>query len=208
MLKVAQQAELQAAQGGEFMSDPLERDENAKSNKRVALLIAVLALLLAFADLGGGNADNEAVELNVESANLWSFYQAKTIRRTSTLIAAEEMELRLPEATPEQRARLEKRIAEWRATAARYESEPETGEGRRELMARAVEATSKREVQKARGDIFDAASALLQIGIVLATATIITGAAGLAFGAAGLGVISVVLMTIAMVAPLSIGSIF
>lgn len=190
------------------MADPLEADENAKSNKRVALLIAILALLLAFSDLGGGNADNEAVELNVESANLWSFYQAKTIRRTNTLIAAEEMELRLPDATPEQRARLEKRIADWRATAARYESEPETGEGRRELMARAIEAASKREVQKARGDIFDAASALLQIGIVLATATIITGAAGLAFGAVGLGVVAFVLMTIAMVAPMSIGSIF
>lgn len=190
------------------MSEPVEADENAKSNKRVALLIAVLALLLAFSDLGGGNSDNEAVELNVESANLWSFYQAKTIRRTNTLIAAEEMESRLPDATPEQRARLEKRIADWRATAARYETEPETGEGRRELMARAIDATKKREVQKARGDIFDASSALLQIAIVLATATIITGASALAAGAIGLGAIAFGLMAVAVVSPMTIGSLF
>lgn len=190
------------------MSDSVTESSDAASNKKVALLIAILALLLAFSDLGGGNSDNEAVELNVESANLWSFYQAKTIRRTSTLLAIEEMELRLDEATPEARAKLEKRISDWRANAARYESEPETGEGRRELMARALEATKKREVQKARGDIFDASSALLQIGIVLATATIITGAPGLAIAAGGLGIIAFGLMTVALFAPMSIGSIF
>ena len=89
--------------------------EAASTNKRVALLIAVLALFLALSDLGGGNADNDAVELNVQSANFWAFYQAKTIRRTSTLLAAEEMETRLPEASPEARAR--RRTADSGATA-------------------------------------------------------------------------------------------
>jgi hypothetical protein len=176
------------------MAEAVELEEAAGINKRVALLIALLALCLAISDLGGGNADNDAVEQNVQSANLWAFYQAKTIRRTSTLLAVEEMETRLPDATPEARAVMEKRMAEWRRNAERYETEPETGEGRRELMARALEAGRQRDLQKARGDAFDIASALLQIAIVLASAAIITGAMMLAFLGGALGAIAAALM--------------
>lgn len=188
------------------MPDVVELEDAAKTNKRVALLIALLALFLALSDLGGGNADNEAVELDVQSANLWAFYQAKTIRRTSTLLAAEEMETRLPEATPEARVRLQERIASWRKGAERYETEPETGEGRRELMARALQTQRDRDVQKARGDVFDAATALLQVAIVLASATIITGAIALAYFAGGLGLLAVGLMVVAYVAPTLLAS--
>jgi hypothetical protein len=190
------------------MAEIVEIDEAAKTNKRVALLIAVLALCLALSDLGGGNADNDAVELNVQSANLWAFYQAKTIRRTSTLLAAEEMETRLPDASPEARAVMQKRIAEWRKNSERYESEPETGEGRRELMARAIDATRQRDVQKARGDAFDVATALLQVSIVLASAAIITGAMGLAFIGGGLGAIAAALMSATFFAPRLIAHFF
>ena len=183
------------------MADVVEIDEAAKVNKRVALLIAVLALCLALSDLGGGNADNDAVEYNVQSANLWAFYQAKTIRRTSTLLAAEEMETRLAEASPAARAVMETRIAEWRKNAERYETEPETGEGRRELMAKALDATKQRDTQKARGDAFDVATALLQVSIVLASAAIITGALMLAFLGGVLGAIAAALMAATFLLP-------
>lgn len=190
------------------MAEPIEIDEAAKTNKRVALLIALLALFLALSDLGGGNADNDAVELNVQSANLWAFYQAKTIRRTSTLLAAEEMETRLADASPEVRAAMQKRIAEWRANAERYETEPETGEGRRELMARAIQATKDRDLQKARGDAFDVATALLQVSIVLASAAIITGALMLAVFGGVLGAIAATLMAATFLAPQLVVQLF
>jgi hypothetical protein len=175
----------------------------------VALLIAILALLLAFSELGGSNADNEAIELNVEASNLWSFYQAKTIRRTSILTAAEDMEIRLLGVTePAIRQAMEKRIGDWKKNAARYESEPETGEGRQELMARAKKAEGSREIQKAKGDLFDISSAMLQIGIVLASATIITGAIGLAWIACSLGLIGSVLMILSVTSPMLLGTIF
>ena len=183
------------------MAEAVELEQAAGINKRVALLIALLALCLAISDLGGGNADNDAVELNVQSANLWAFYQAKTIRRTSTLLAAEEMETRLPDATPAARAVMEKRMADWRRNAERYETEPETGEGRRELSARAIEATKQRDVQKARGDAFDISSALLQISIVLASAAIITGAMMLAFLGGALGAVAATLMAATFLTP-------
>jgi hypothetical protein len=191
------------------MAEAVELEDAAKSNRGVALLIAVLALLLAFSELGGSNADNEAIELNVEASNLWSFYQAKTIRRTSTLIAADEMETRMiGETNPAVREAMTKRVADWRSTAARYETEPETGEGRVELAARAKKAQDDRLVQKAKGDIFDFSSALLQIGIVLASATIITGAIALAWAACGLGVLGAILMAFGTFAPMTIGSFF
>lgn len=183
------------------MAEAVELDEAAKVNKRVALLIAILALCLALSDLGGGNADNDAVEHNVQSANLWAFYQAKTIRRTSTLLAAEEMETRYAEASPASRELMEKRVAEWRKNAERYETEPETGEGRRELMARALETAKQRDVQKARGDAFDVATALLQVSIVLASAAIITGALMLAVLGGILGAVAAALMTATFLAP-------
>jgi hypothetical protein len=188
------------------MAEAPDVEDAAKSNRGVALLIALLALMLAFSELGGSNADNESIELNVEASNLWAFYQAKTVRRTSTLLAAEEMETRLvSETNPVARDAMEKRIAEWRKVADRYESEPETNEGRKELSTRALKAQKDREVQKAKGDIFDLSSALLQIGIVLCSATIITGVIALAWAAGVLGVIGGALMLFGAFAPLVIG---
>ena len=189
------------------MAEVPEVEEPPKSQRGVALLIAILALLLAFSELGGSNADNEAIELNVAATNLWSFYQAKTIRRTAVLTAAEDMEVRLLGVTdPTIRAAMEKRLTDWRKTVDRYETEPATGEGRKELAARAKASEAEREIQKAKGDIFDVSSALLQIGIVLASAAIITGAVALSWFAGLLGFVGTGLMGIAIYAPMLIGS--
>jgi hypothetical protein len=54
----------------------------AGHNKQIALLIAVLALFLAFSETLGKSAQTTSIALNVEASNLWAFFQAKTIRRT------------------------------------------------------------------------------------------------------------------------------
>lgn len=191
------------------MADPQDIEDVGKSNRGVALIIAVLALLLAFSELGGSNADNEAIELNVEASNLWSFYQAKTIRRTTVQTAAEQMATQLIATTdPAMRQAMEKQIAAWRSNAERYETEPATGEGRQELAARAKKTETERQIQKAKGDIFDIASALLQIGIVLASAMIITGVVALAWLAGALGVMGAALMSIAIWSPMLMSGIF
>src|SRR5437660_805081 len=59
-------------------------------NKRIALLIAVIALFLAFSETLGKSAQTGALSYNVEASNLWAFYQAKTIRQT-TLQASTEL---------------------------------------------------------------------------------------------------------------------
>src|SRR5712671_4892969 len=52
-------------------------------NKKIALLIAVIALFLAFSETLGKSAQTAALSYNVEASNLWAFYQAKTIRQTA-----------------------------------------------------------------------------------------------------------------------------
>jgi hypothetical protein len=171
-------------------------------NKRIALLIAVLALMLAFSEIGGKNAEQDALAKNVEASNLWAFFQAKTIRGTTLRTAAEAMEVELAGATDSAvRERLQKRIDGWKATAARYDSEPETNEGRKELMARAKAAEAQRDISSARDDKYDIVSGLLQIAIVVSSAAIITGIALLAWTGGALGLAALVLMFVAQLAP-------
>ncbi|KPH79906.1 MULTISPECIES: DUF4337 domain-containing protein [Bosea] len=182
------------------MSTEIETPQGG--NKRIALLIAILALMLAFSEIGGKNAEQDALAKNVEASNLWAFFQAKTIRGTTLRTAAEAMEVELAGATdPAARERLQKRIDSWKATIARYDSEPETNEGRKELMVRAKAAEAQRDISSARDDKYDIVSGLLQIAIVISSAAIITGIGLLAWTGGALGLAALALMFVAQLAP-------
>ena len=75
-----------------------------------------------------------------------------------------------------------------RRTSARYNDEPETNEGRKQLAARAKEAEHQRDEALARYHNYEFASAAFQIGIVLASAEVITGMAVLGWLSGLLGI--------------------
>lgn len=152
-------------------------------DKRIALLIAILALFLAIAETAAKSAQTDALGSNVEAANLWSSFQARTIRQSIVRTEAESAAL-LPGADP---AAVEKQAAAWRAAAVRWESEPDTGEGRRELMARARSAEAKRDKLLHAYHLFEYGSAAFQVAIVVASASIITAVPALAVGGVVLG---------------------
>jgi len=170
-------------------------------NKKVALLIGVMALFLAFSETLGQSAQTEAISYNIEAANLWGFFQAKNIRRTVVLTAAEEMAINAPAAPDVIKLSMTKQIESWQKTAARYHSESEVQEGAVQLAERAKVAEKKRDTALARYHHFEMASAAIQIGIVLASATIITGMIVLTWIAIGLGGIGVLFMAIGLFAP-------
>jgi len=186
--------------------ESMEHAEHAEhasgSNKKIALLIAVIALFLAFSETLGKSAQTESISKNVEAANLWAFFQAKSIRRTTVQTAIEEMKV-ASAASPDEavKAAAARQIDAWQKTAARYRSEPETGEGSEQLAARAKHAEHDRDLAAARYHHFELASAAFQIGIVLASATIITGMVALAWGAGLLAVIGLVFTGIGVFAP-------
>ncbi len=173
----------------------LEHAEHAEhashsGNKKIALLISVLALFLAFSETLGKSSQTTAITLNVASNDLWAFFQAKTIRMAVLSTAAEQMQIVADRATdPEDKARLLKTIDGWKKNVARYDDEPSSNEGRKQLMARAKAAEHQRDEALARYHQYELASAAFQIGIVLASAQVITSMAALGWlsGLVGLG---------------------
>src|SRR5438552_18971558 len=119
------------------MSGPHEELEHAEhaehaahSNKKIALLIAFLALGLAFSETLGKSAQTTALTDNIRASDTWAFFQAKTIRQTTLRTAAEAMPVGAPATSSED---LAKQIDAWTRTVARCASEPEPNEGRNEL---------------------------------------------------------------------------
>src|SRR3954465_5265198 len=169
-----------------------------RDNKKIALIISVLALCLAFSETFGKSAQTAALNAQIEASNLWNFFQAKNIRRTLTIVASESAKIDLATAPDETRKSLiAKQIDDWTKTAARYRSEPEAGggkgEGTKELSRRAQEMEKARDLQLNRYHNFEFASAAFQIGIVLASAAVITSIVALAYAAIGVGLIGAVL---------------
>src|SRR5262249_41417417 len=195
------------------------KGSNEGQNKKIALLIAVIALFLAFSETLGKSAQTAFVSYNIAASNLWAFYQAKTIRQTTLEASAELIKLdRLKIDGESSKDALLKamsdRVDNWTRTVARYNSEPMDrpvakdvnlnppyGEGRRELMALALAAEAKRDTVLERYHHYEVASAAYQIGIVLAAAAVITGMIVLAYVAAGLGVLGVIFTAIGLFAP-------
>ena len=179
-----------------------EIEHAGHSSKRIALLIATLALFLAFASALGKGAQTAAISDNVEASNLWAFFQAKTIRMTTLRTAAESMELeKASDSNPTTKEAKSKQIDAWLKTAARYDSEPDTQEGRKELAKRAKAAEERRDTAMAKYHNFEIAAGALEIGIVLSSATIITGMIVLAWVAGGFGIVGLIFLGIAIFAP-------
>src|SRR5436190_18575736 len=79
----------------EKVEEAVAGHEGGSSGRRIGLLIAALAALLALTETGGKSAQTEALNANVQAADLWSFFQSKTIRLTSIRTAAELADIEL-----------------------------------------------------------------------------------------------------------------
>ena len=172
------------------------------SNKKIALLISVLALFLAFSETLGKSSQTAAIADNIKASDAWNFFQAKTIRQTSLRVAAEAMAVQLPSITnDEAKATVAKQIEAWRNTVARYESDPKEQDGRKELRAQAEKLEHERDTWLARYHQYEFASAAFQIGIVLASAEVITGIAALGWLSGLVGIFGLGFMGLGLWAP-------
>lgn len=170
------------------------------SNKKIALLVAVLAAFLAVSETGAKSSQTEVLTQHVEATNMWTFFQAKTVRQTIVRTAADEVEAQYKDAgnmPPAIKAQADR----WRTTAQRYDTEPETNEGRKELSARAKMHEAKREKARSAYHMFEYGSAAFQLAIVLASAAAVTSVLFLAFIAGGLGIAGAALTALGFFAP-------
>ena len=177
-------------------------------NKKVALLIAVIALFLAFSETLGKSAQTAALNYQIEASNLWNFFQAKNIRRTST-------HGRQPSRCKLDLPATDRRAAEGGDRPSRSTTGPRprraTAPSRKRPAARAKAPSSCRGAPSRSSTSailrwrkyhhYEVASAAFQIGIVLASATVITGMVVLSYLPVGLGVLGLGFMAIGLFAP-------
>ncbi len=189
----------------EQMEHAEEAEHASHSNRKIAMVIAVLALFLSFSETLGKGAQTEAIDANVKSTDTWAFFQAKDIRRTVVNAAADETTLLGASLTdPAAKAAIDKQVEAWRKTAERYEYDPKTGEGRKELALRAKAEEDDRDLAMAKYHHYELASAAFQIGIVLASAAVITGMIALAWFAGLLGVAGLAVLALGLFAPYAV----
>jgi len=186
------------------MSEATESAVEAKEkDRRAALIIAILALFLALSEAGAKNAQHLSTEKNIESSDLYNFYQAKKVRSTIFEAASEMLESQRTGFT-DQKAQeaLERQVADFKARVAQFEKDPKKPEDSMDaIQERANHAAEARELANRRLEHYEVGSGLFQIAIVLASAAIITGIAALMWLSVALGAVGVVLAAFGFFAP-------
>jgi len=170
---------------------------DATFRKFAAIYLGIVAMLLAITSLGGSNATKVMLSANIQASDIYGYYQSKYIRQTVYQTTAEELEAQLlaqPDMTEAAKAKFEEVIKRYHSRAERYESDPSTGEGKKELLAKAKEWEAKRDHAAERDPNFDFAEALFQIAIVIGSVSIVAASRSLIKLSGGLAVVASLLM--------------
>jgi uncharacterized protein DUF4337 len=155
------------------LPDPEELEERRDKafSRRVALVTAVYAVILAIASLDGNNAMKEMLLAQQEASNQWAYYQSKVIRehlnRGSKLLLetqlAEPSSLRGPDR--EKFDGLARKFAD---------EERRMNADKKEIEPKAKAAEAERDRNQLKDPYFDYAEVLLQIAIVCASVSILS----------------------------------
>ena len=148
-----------------------ERGED-RFGRRVALVTAVYAVVLAVASLGGNNAMKEMLLAQQLSSDQWAFYQAKVIREHQYRAQKLRLELDLEErghaVRPEVRDKMQALLARFAEEEKRYNAE------KKDIEKQAKALEHERDVNRSKDPYFDYAEVLLQIAIVLSSISILS----------------------------------
>ena len=154
------------------LPNPQELKERAEQSfsRRVALVTAIYAVMLAIASLGGNNAMKEMLLAQQQSSDQWAFYQAKVIREH--LYRAQRLNLEVALAEPgalkgAERQKLEALAKKFGDEEKRYNAE------KKDIEKDAKKLEHERDRNRDKDPYFDYAEVLLQIGIVTASVSIL-----------------------------------
>ena len=160
-----------------------EREADIKD--KAGWVITVLAALLAINTLMGGSNSSRILNNTIDANNTWAFYQAKSIKQTLAEMAHEDAV----------RAGDRKKAVDLQAKIDRYESDPATKEGKKELMAKARSLEASRAEAKHRSPWYTYAGSLFQIAIVLLTASILAVSNRMYRASIAVGAVAMILLS-------------
>lgn len=134
---------------------PLSRSEReAQIKDRAGFVIVILAALLAINTMIGGQNSSKTMNNTIAANNQWAWYQAKNMRQVLYETAALESKI------PENQTKFENEAARMKAD-------------KEEIMTKARALEQERDEARQRSPWFTWAGSVLQIGIVLLTASIL-----------------------------------
>ena len=157
-------------------------EREAKLKDKAGMVISVFALLLAVNSWYGGNLSSKVLNNTIASNNIWAFYQAKSIKQTLAEQSLDDAVYRKDTA----------KIEKLQAKIDRYESDPKTGEGKKEFMAKGQQLEAERDEAKKRSPWIGYASTMYQLSIVVLSASILAVSVSMFWGSflvAGLGIL-------------------
>jgi len=157
-------------------------EREAKIKDKAGMVINIFALLLAVNVWYGGKLSSTVLNNTIKASDVYNFYQAKSLKQALA-------EQNLYEA---QKSGDKTRIAEMTAKIEKYESDPKSGEGKKELLAKATKLEAERDEAKLRSPWIGYASTAYQMAIVILSASILAVSMGLfwsSFAVAGLGIV-------------------
>ena len=152
----------------------LKEIKEKRFTRRVALVTAIFAVVLALAALGKNYTMKEMLLTQQEASNQWSFYQAKVIRehlyRSQAMILEASLHDRLESMKPEVRERIEGHLKRMAEEERRYNQE------KRDIEQEAKNLEKKRDYHRSKDPFLEFAEVLLQIAIVMSSIAILATA--------------------------------
>lgn len=143
---------------------PLSRsDREARIKDKAGLVITFFAALLAINTYIANSYSSKILTNTLMTSNNWAFYQSKSIKQSIA-------EGQLYQAKLDNNKDL---IKELEAKIKRYDSEPDKGEGKKELLEKGRKLESEREEMRKHTPWLTFSNMAFQLSIVLLSASIL-----------------------------------
>lgn len=164
---------------------PSRSEREAAIKDKAGWVITVIAALLAVNTYIANGNSGKVLSNTIKANDTWSFFQAKSIKQTLAEMARDDAIER------KQQDKVEKLTAKIN----RYESDPETGEGKKELMAKARALEAERDEIRKSGPWMTFSGMAYQLGIVLLSASILAVSMPLYWGSIAVSIVGAFLMS-------------
>jgi hypothetical protein len=146
------------------LQEHAEHGSHESALRPVAFTMSLLAVLVAVTTVLGHRTHTEAVLNQNKATDQWNFYQAKKIRSNDTALAADLLSI----VTVADKAAANKIAKSYADHQEKWSEDLKQAQEKAEALETNVEQA------EARADRFDLAEALLEIGLVITSVTLLT----------------------------------
>lgn len=169
----------------ELKKAPSRSEREAAIKDKAGWVITVLAALLAVNTYVSNGVSGKVLKNTIAANNMYAFYQAKSIKQTLAEQSLDDAVVRGDKA----------KVEKLQAKIERYESDPKTGEGKKELLEKARKLEADRDEASKHGPWLTFSGTGFQLAIVLLSASILAVSMPMFWGSIGVGLFASLLMS-------------